>query len=1179
MDPFSIATGSASLVVLCVQVSATLYTWIDDTRQVDTNVAALCEEILALSRVLDAISKTWKRNPQITSVHSDPDGTLWVSVKASIDDCKATLEKMSRMVDDVQKGGAFGRGFIRRTTKQIKFTLKAKDISVYKQRVQSYNSAMQSALHMINLCLLLQSNSSQESVSRILSDLKSQIGRVEEALISREDILVSRDDIEENERISRNLHQFVRAAESFHSSASTVASDRSTVWGGSILGDPLTQDQMSSIENWIPPPSIVEEDEQNEEIASSTGRSAPVSNNRSSIMDMDITSVHEDLHDSDSDSDIEKDLTRKFQELAVAKLEERDYEKAEQFFQKVLDRSATEEESPQNLTVVKVKLAYAYCFQGRWEEAEAIIVPIAMGKQKVDISAFHGLHTLALLHYGKNGLETAEKYCKRALMGKKKILGKDHASYFESINLLSRIYLAKGDQAESEVYRSFLPAGHNNELPNSPLDYLYRATANKKSAVPKEAPLLVTPPIESPPPLLTSSPHSELSSAFNPPPERQRGWRGIFGVSSNGLRTPDLYKGQKHQQLMTQNNYQQDTNADYQRQPATNTQTYAPSPQYFPLREASIQSSIPDSRPTPSISRSYLLVGVDFGTFDSAVAFTVARNTSAREDLITDWPGAGNKVLQRTPSVLYYENNQKVVGWGANILDALAPTGYSKPGVQKFEWFKLQLPVKDGQSDHYVDTINLPPLPSGKGGVDVVADYLSKLREATRLSLIKILGEFFNREELNILYYFTIPAFFNEAAKMAFKNAIIQAGYLQDWNDDRVTFVEEPKALVMYCSKIGLLNLKKYDTILIVDGGGGTVDLNTYEVEESDPFTLHEITPASGDSCGHTALNRNFSNILRAKIRKAKIPDGSRTAGKIYAKCMIDFEQRIKHDFRNNGQKWEVNIGVKVAFPEADIEDDYMAFNNSEILDCFEPVVSRIIELVRSQIIATQTKNKELQNILVAGTFGRNEYLFQQIKLHLPPPFQSKVVRPMDCESALVKGAVTHGIASKFGTSKISKRHYLVDVLQPFQVGRHPDYYCINWPDGRLFCKYTYQKFLAKAERIIFGEPRKLSIEKFVAPGESLIFEDKIYTCDDDDCPTFVVDAKISPTGTCITDLSAKFPEVDFQKFQNSNGTFYLVKYDLYFTADMSKLIAETVFSGEVVGRCSISFEQGPRPA
>lgn len=92
-------------------------------------------------------------------------------------------------------------------------------------------------------CLLLQSNSSQADVSRTLLDLKSQIGRVEGALQSRDNLLSTGDDRQERDRISSNLQRFIRAAESFHSSASTVVGDRSTVWGGSILGDPLSHDQ------------------------------------------------------------------------------------------------------------------------------------------------------------------------------------------------------------------------------------------------------------------------------------------------------------------------------------------------------------------------------------------------------------------------------------------------------------------------------------------------------------------------------------------------------------------------------------------------------------------------------------------------------------------------------------------------------------------------------------------------------------------------------------------------------------------------------------------------------------------------------------------------------------------------------------------------------------------------
>ena len=261
----------------------------------------------------------------------------------------------------------------------------------------------------------------------------------------------------------------------------------------------------------------------------------------------------------------------------------------------------------------------------------------------------------------------------------------------------------------------------------------------------------------------------------------------------------------------------------------------------------------------------------------------------------------------------------------------------------------------------YIDPINLPPLPPGKSEIDVAADYLFKLRQAMRNQLQKTLGEVFNREERNIRYFLTVPAIWNDAGKAATRAAAIQAGFLRDENDNRLTLVTEPEAAAMFCSKTGLLNLKIRDAVLIVDCGGGTVDLIAYEVEEETPFSVAECTAGSGDSCGSTALNRNFSNILRAKIRKMKLPDGSRTAGKVYAKCIMDFENRIKADFRNNGQKWAVDVGIEAEFPEAGIEEGYMTFTNEEILQCFEPVVNRILELVRNQIIAIQAQNRMLQ--------------------------------------------------------------------------------------------------------------------------------------------------------------------------------------------------------------------------
>ncbi|KAJ5883492.1 uncharacterized protein N7473_010378 [Penicillium subrubescens] len=568
-------------------------------------------------------------------------------------------------------------------------------------------------------------------------------------------------------------------------------------------------------------------------------------------------------------------------------------------------------------------------------------------------------------------------------------------------------------------------------------------------------------------------------------------------------------------------------------------------------------------------NKAQLIVGIDFGTTFSGVAFAFATNNEAREDIITEWPGAGTHTKQKIPTVLYYDQYQKVVGWGPDIAEALAPTGYPKPGVQKVEWFKLQLMLS---GNTYIDPINLPPLPPGKSEIDVAADYLFKLRQAMRAQLQKTLGEVFTREERNIRYYLTVPAIWNDAGKAATRAAAIQAGFLRDENDNRLTLVSEPEAAALFCAKTGLLNLKIGDAILIVDCGGGTVDLIAYEVEEEQPFSVAECTAGSGDSCGSTALNRNFSNILRAKIRKMKLPDGSRTAGKVYAKCIMDFENRIKADFRNNGQKWAVDVGIEADFPDAGIEEGYMTFTNEEILQCFEPVVNRILELVRNQIIAIQAQNRLLQNVLVVGGFGASEYLFQQIKLHVPPQYQTKVVRPMDSVAAIVKGAVTAGITERVITHRVARRHYLMATLQPFKEGYHPEQYRVPSLDGRDRCKYTRQIFVQKGERVKIGEPVKVSFFRQVAPGATLMYEDVLYACDEDVCPEYTKDPRIKEVVTLTSDLSRKNLETDFERMDTPQGIFYRVYFDIYLTLDGSEFSAELVCQNEVMGRCRAKF-------
>jgi hypothetical protein len=152
MDPLSIAASAAGLATGCTKIVATLYSWIDDTIAVDENVAGLCDEIKALGRVLESISSASTSAPRPVMAEIDPDGSLWAVVKATLGDINNTLAKLSQLLNEVQKSsGVFSRGFLRKPTKQIKFGFRSKEIATYKDRVQSYNTAMTSALQMVNV--------------------------------------------------------------------------------------------------------------------------------------------------------------------------------------------------------------------------------------------------------------------------------------------------------------------------------------------------------------------------------------------------------------------------------------------------------------------------------------------------------------------------------------------------------------------------------------------------------------------------------------------------------------------------------------------------------------------------------------------------------------------------------------------------------------------------------------------------------------------------------------------------------------------------------------------------------------------------------------------------------------------------------------------------------------------
>ncbi|RUS20708.1 hypothetical protein BC938DRAFT_475515 [Jimgerdemannia flammicorona] len=104
--------------------------------------------------------------------------------------------------------------------------------------------------------------------------------------------------------------------------------------------------------------------------------------------------------------------------------------------------------------------------------------------------------------------------------------------------------------------------------------------------------------------------------------------------------------------------------------------------------------------------------------------------------------------------------------------------------------------------------------------------------------------------EMDVSWVLTIPAIWDDAAKSLMRKAAVAAELEKE--DGQLMFALEPEAASLWCLASGGISLKEKDVYMVVDCGGGTVDITIHEVERAD--AQHPL--------GHTQLQ---DNVERAK--------------------------------------------------------------------------------------------------------------------------------------------------------------------------------------------------------------------------------------------------------------------------------------------------------------------------
>lgn len=464
---------------------------------------------------------------------------------------------------------------------------------------------------------------------------------------------------------------------------------------------------------------------------------------------------------------------------------------------------------------------------------------------------------------------------------------------------------------------------------------------------------------------------------------------------------------------------------------------------------------------TPAAPTISVIIAVDFGQTGSGFAHAFLRDR--RVQLLDDWPDQTIGYV-KTPSALLYgpDPDGGVAHWGFSAFRHLASL-YGNEEANRYRIvsnFKIDL-FRDRNNPtgaHHV----------GRDGrsypvIDLIADYLTEMRKFALAKVrVSITGELLDEE---VLWCLTTPAVWTPADKQVMRKAAQRAGMIGEGAAEasRLCLLPEPAAAALYCqekdSKSGLSRLEPGKRFLVVDAGGGTVDVTTHEVMPD--LNLREVIPAAGGPYGASAINEEFRAYLRTRLGVDVVHDfvNEQLA---YIKLNENFE-RAKCQFKTSNQK-PVYVDIPAALvrlmrerhpdiykrllSEQSGDSDNLRLPYAIMEDLFRKVMDGVLRVVGDQLDLVEEKQRlgdlgpdrewACDYLFLVGGFSNSELLRGRIQKAFSNRVR-KIIMPSRPEAAVLWGAAAYGLDPAQLGPRRSQFTYGFRIQSPFRPGIDPE--------------------------------------------------------------------------------------------------------------------------------------------
>jgi hypothetical protein len=371
----------------------------------------------------------------------------------------------------------------------------------------------------------------------------------------------------------------------------------------------------------------------------------------------------------------------------------------------------------------------------------------------------------------------------------------------------------------------------------------------------------------------------------------------------------------------------------------------------------------------------------------------------------TRWPDQPPNVMGvKTPTILCYsKSDSSLDSWGFTAMKK------NTMKLHKIERIKLCL---EPSTPEYLR----PVLPKGLDADQVIVDYLRELHRIILETLEQTWGE--TAETLNsdaIMYCFTVPVNWSSTSHQRLRRAAFRAGYISSENSSLLIFCYEPEAASLACVHDPNVQLSPGSDFLVVDCGGGTVDL--FQCRLGDSRELVELAMGQGGFFGAANVDVAFINYLGQLMTPLGLDNvvHSPRCATAWNNLLTQWESR-KRSFTGKDDLIDEIFIPQVILKEledtldgevpAALESGTIELSSELMASFFDPVVDSILQLIQAQI----------KSMLDAKSDSKVLYRHSMLSFGDPAFRGSRSSRPPSTLSSATGGAaVSHSIRSSEG--------------------------------------------------------------------------------------------------------------------------------------------------------------------